>query len=160
MKQIISRSSSLLFWTVFFCALCMCAQATDMVLQSLFINDVEVLVEIADTVEKRVAGLQNRLLLDHDNGMFFIYDEPQYLNFWMKDTAIPLDLAYIDQDGVIVEIYSMYPHDHTVKRSREKVRYVLEVNQGWFADKGIKPGDRIQNIDDFTYEKNILKKQK
>jgi uncharacterized membrane protein (UPF0127 family) len=85
--------------------------------------------------------------LGQDQGMLFIYAEEQYQNFWMKDTVIPLDLAFIREDGKILEIYQMVPYDKTVIRSRNKVKYVLEVNQGWFEEHFIRVGAMVIGLD-------------
>jgi len=110
------------------------------------INDVHLTVEIADTIDKRMRGLQFRDHLDDARGMLFVYQEERYLNFWMKDTPLPLDLAYIDILGKIVEVHAMAPHDTTVYRSRGKAQYVLEVNQGWFDANGVRVGDTVENL--------------
>lgn len=102
-------------------------------------------VEVADRPEIRQVGLMFRRSLPQDEGMLFVFEEPQMLDFWMKNTYIPLDIAFISSDGEIVNIEAMKPLDEGPRyRSKRPARYALEVNQGWFAGKGIKPGHRIR----------------
>ena len=76
--------------------------------------------------------------------MLFVYSRPQTLSFWMRNTEIPLDIAYISQDGVIVDIQQMDPHTQEQHPSREPAMYALEMNQGWFEEHGVTVGDRVQ----------------
>ncbi len=101
-------------------------------------------VEIADTDESRARGLMNRDSLPEDHGMLFVFERDQRLSFWMKDTSIPLSIAYITSDGTIREIYDMEPYDLTPVSSRRSVRYALEVNQGAFEAAGISEGDTVE----------------
>jgi uncharacterized membrane protein (UPF0127 family) len=107
---------------------------------------VEVRVEIADNPFERARGLMYRTALGEDRGMLFVYPEEQELSFWMKNTLIPLSIAYIDSEGRIVDILDMKPLDdkppHYV--SSEPVQYALEVNQGFFEKRGAKVGDRVE----------------
>jgi len=103
--------------------------------------------EIAVTDEERATGLMNRKNLPDGEGMLFVYDRDQIMSFWMKNTLIPLSIAFIAYDGRIIEIKDMYPHDETSVLSSRSVRYALEVPQGWFIRAGVMPGD-IVNIQD------------
>lgn len=103
-------------------------------------------VEIADTDQARQAGLMNRDKLPEEQGMLFVYDQPRRLSFWMKNTRIPLDIAFIDADGIIVQIESMQPYDESHWVSDEPARYALEVNQGWFDRRRVKVGDRVKGL--------------
>ena len=105
---------------------------------------VEVPVEIAATEAARERGLMGRTALAEDAGMLFVFDREQPLAFWMKDTLIPLSIAYIDSNGRIVDIQDMQPLDETPHPSAEPARYALEVNQGFFAARGIQVGDRAE----------------
>jgi len=122
------------------------------------IEEVYVTIELADTVNKRIRGLQDRMSLESDKGMLFVYEKEQYQNFWMKDTYIPLDLAFINADGRILEIHQMIPHDRTVIRSREKVKYVLEVNEGWFNEYNIYVGAILDDLDSAIKDNKALLK--
>jgi len=82
--------------------------------------------------------------LPSDAGMLFVFESEQRLSFWMRNTYIPLSIAYIDARGVIREILDMAPLDDSVTYpSRYPVKYALEVNRGWFASRGITPGCRV-----------------
>ena len=119
------------------------AQQQGLETASLRIGDIRLQVELAQTDEQRQIGLMYRRQLDENSGMLFVFDVPQTLNFWMKNTLIPLDIAYIDSEGVIVDIQQMMPLSLEGHRSRAPAQYALEVQQGWFAARGIKPGDRV-----------------
>ncbi|GHV84866.1 hypothetical protein AGMMS50230_04740 [Spirochaetia bacterium] len=104
---------------------------------------VTVEAEIAQTEEQRTTGLMFRTTLENGKGMFFMFEEDEVLAFWMKNTLIPLSIAYISYDGTITDIRDMYPKDTSSVRSSRSVRYALEVPQGWFTQAGIKAGDRV-----------------
>lgn len=99
--------------------------------------------EIARTPDERAQGLMFRKKLPDGEGMFFIFEMDQVLSFWMKNTYIPLSIAYITSDGRIVDIKDMYPHDETSVTSSRSVRYALEVPQGWFSKVGVNIGDIV-----------------
>ena len=109
-------------------------------------SPVEITVEIARTDEERTQGLMHRKKLPDGEGMIFIFDRDQQLSFWMKNTVIPLSIAFIASDGRIIEIRDMRPLDLNTVKSSRSVRYALEAPQGWFDRAGIKAGDVI-NID-------------
>ncbi len=107
-------------------------------------------VEVARTFETRQKGLMYRTTLKKDAGMLFVFERPQKLSFWMKDTYLPLSIAYLDKNKVIKEIHKMKPQslmereqDHRSYPSRCICQYALEVNQGWFAKQGIKVGEKV-----------------
>ena len=106
-------------------------------------GSVEITVEIARTEEERSQGLMHRKRLPDGEGMLFVFDRDQQLSFWMKDTIIPLSIAFIASDGRIIEIKDMQPLDLNPVRSSRSVRYALEVPQGWFGRAGIQPGDMV-----------------
>lgn len=101
-------------------------------------------VEIALTPEAQSQGLMFRESLPWDQGMLFVYDRPQHLTFWMKNTTIPLDIAFISAEGRIEEILAMTPLTEKIYRSSRPALYALEVNRGWFRKKGVKVGDHIR----------------
>jgi uncharacterized membrane protein (UPF0127 family) len=107
---------------------------------------VEVRVEIADGLFEQQRGLMYRTALGEDRGMLFVYRREQSLSFWMKNTRIPLSIAYVDSKGRITDILDMKPLDdkppHYV--SSEPVKYALEVNQGFFDESGVKVGDHAE----------------
>ena len=108
-------------------------------------SPVEITVEIARTEDERAQGLMHRKKLPDGEGMIFIFDRDQQLSFWMKNTVLPLSIAFIASDGRIIEIRDMQPLDLNSVKSSRSVRYALEAPQGWFGRAGIKPGD-VANI--------------
>lgn len=101
-------------------------------------------VEIADSDAERQRGLMERTALGQDRGMLFVFDGEQQLSFWMKNTLIPLSVAYIDSEGRIIDIQDMQPLDETSHPSAEPAQYALEVNQGYFAEHGVEVGDTAE----------------
>jgi uncharacterized protein len=108
---------------------------------------VKLTAELADTESKKERGLMFRQSLPENSGMLFIFDPPAQAVFWMKNTRIPLSIAFIDNQGRILEIRSMKPFDETLIWSvSNAVAYALEVNEGWFDRHGIQMGTRIFGI--------------
>jgi uncharacterized membrane protein (UPF0127 family) len=105
---------------------------------------VNITVEIARTDEERSTGLMRRKKLGDGEGMIFVFDRDQQLSFWMKNTIIPLSIAFIASDGRIIEIKDMYPNDTNSVKSSRSLRYALEVPQGWFRRANVKPGDVVK----------------
>ena len=103
------------------------------------VNNHKLKVEVADTKTGRRTGLMYRKSLDENEGMLFVFPSSDYLSFWMKNTYIPLSIAYFNEDMRLIDIYKMRPRQvKEVYNSTEKVKYALEVNQGWFEKHGIK----------------------
>lgn len=101
-------------------------------------------IEIADSESERERGLMFRYALPGDNGMLFVFENERKLSFWMKNTFIPLDIAYVSAQGIINEIYRMEPVDYSIiYPSKQPAKYALEVNAGWFKKNGIKPGMKL-----------------
>ena len=109
-------------------------------------ENVEVRVEVADDTEEMARGLMGRTALADDAGMLFVYPEERELSFWMKDTLIPLSIAFMDGEGRIVDIQDMKPLDDTPPHynSAEPARYALEVNKGFFDEHGVEVGDEAR----------------
>ena len=104
-------------------------------------------VEIADDDFERARGLMYRTALVEKRGMLFVYEEEQQkLSFWMKNTLIPLSIAFMDTEGRIVDIQDMEPLDDDPPSyvSAEPAQYALEVNQGFFEERGVEVGDRAE----------------
>ena len=104
-------------------------------------------VEIALRPEEQMAGLMNRDALDPDRGMLFVFPTPKQASFWMHNTSIPLDLAFLDADGVILEIIPLVPFEEKrVVSQSSKVSYALEVSRDWFASRGLKAGLKVKGL--------------
>jgi uncharacterized membrane protein (UPF0127 family) len=125
------------FFRAVFILLWVCDCAFSESLLPITISNTTLHVEIANTHQKRVQGFQHRKVLPRDQGMLFVFPKKQTLTFWMKDTSIPLDIAFIDSEGVVFQIEAMTPFSWRPIRSQKKCALALEVCQGWFQKKGI-----------------------
>lgn len=99
--------------------------------------------QLALTPIERQIGLMNRPSMPTHEGMLFVFEEPSKQCFWMKNTLLPLTAAFIADDGTIVNLVDMKPQVLDSHCSTKEVRYVLEMNQGWFAKRGIKVGSKL-----------------
>ncbi|MGE3074935.1 MAG: DUF192 domain-containing protein [Dehalococcoidia bacterium] len=102
-----------------------------------------VTVEVAATTRERQQGLMFRQELDEDKGMLFLFPRDVLIGFWMKNTYVPLDIAYISADGEVLEIRAAKPLDETTLSPAKEYRYTLEVNQGWFERHGLDVGAKV-----------------
>jgi uncharacterized membrane protein (UPF0127 family) len=119
------------------------AREKEPALYRLTINDVEVAVELAVTDEERQRGLQHREELPDARGMLFVFPTTEERSFWMRDTGIPLSIAFIEYGGNIVQIEKMQPWSEEHITSNVPVKYALEVRQGFFERSGIREGDTV-----------------
>lgn len=99
--------------------------------------------QVAAAPEERMTGLMHRKEMPQHEGMLFIFDFPAQQCFWMKNTLLPLSVAFVEDDGTIVNIEEMKPQTLDSHCSHKPVRYVLEMNKGWFAKKGLKAGAKL-----------------
>lgn len=99
--------------------------------------------QLAQSGEERMTGLMYRKDMPQQEGMLFVFDQPSMQCFWMKNTLLPLSAAFVADDGIIVNVVDMKPQTTDSHCSVKPVRYVLEMNQGWFAKKGIKAGAKL-----------------
>jgi uncharacterized membrane protein (UPF0127 family) len=99
--------------------------------------------QLAQTPGQRQTGLMHRKQMPQHEGMLFVFDEPGVQCFWMKNTLLPLTAAFVADDGEVVNLADMKPQTTDSHCSSRPVRYVLEMNQGWFAKRGIKAGARL-----------------
>jgi uncharacterized membrane protein (UPF0127 family) len=102
--------------------------------------------EVAATEQARQQGLMFRKELKENSGMLFVYPDERHMSFYMRNTYIPLDIAFIDQNCQIVEIRRMYPRDETPVRSGKKAMYALEVNRGFFDRTGLAAGAQLHFV--------------
>ena len=109
----------------------------------LYINGRALNVEIASKDEERQKGLMYRKELGENEGMLFVFEKDKILSFWMKNTSIPLSIAFLDKNGRVIDIYDMKPFSLEPVVSTLKCRYALEVNRGFFNKCGLKVGDKI-----------------
>jgi uncharacterized membrane protein (UPF0127 family) len=150
----IRHNNTVWFFTVFFSLfLTACARAEDtaqpklqtsrIVIANRDGQEVGLTVEVARTAEEHGKGLMFRKKLADGEGMLFVYERDQILSFWMKNTTIPLSIAFISAGGRITEIKDMTPLSLSPVRSSRSVRYALEAPQGWFERSGIAAGCQV-----------------
>jgi uncharacterized protein len=108
--------------------------------------------QVAIGVNERATGLMHRREMPQHEGMLFVYEVPTVQCFWMKNTLLPLSIAFIADDGTVVNIRDMQPQSLDSHCSDKPVRYALEMNQGWFAKRGVKPGFKLAGAP-FTAQK-------
>jgi uncharacterized protein len=103
--------------------------------------------EVAASDQNRQVGLMNRTAMPQQRGMLFVFPKENTHCMWMRNTLMPLSVAFIDADGFIINIENMQPQTEDNHCAKVPARYALEMNLGWFAQRGIKPGARLQGID-------------
>jgi len=109
-------------------------------------GDLSITVEVADDAAERERGLMYRDRLGKNDGMLFVYPDAQERNFWMKDTRIPLSIAYLDADGRVIRIADMLPLNLEQVPSGGPAKFALEMNRGWFTTNGVKTGDVVRDL--------------
>ena len=103
--------------------------------------------EVADSMGTRMEGLMHRKSMPQGSGMVFVFDEAAAHCMWMKNTLIPLSVAFIDEAGAIINIADMQPHSEQSHCATRPARYALEMNTGWFAQRGIKAGAKLRGLE-------------
>jgi len=111
---------------------------------TLKIGTVTLSAEVAKTELERNRGLMYRSSLRDGEGMLFVFDTDQMVSFWMKNTKVPLSIAYILSDGTIVQLLDLAPYSEEPRPSERSIRYALEVPQGWFSRVGVHVGDKVE----------------
>lgn len=103
--------------------------------------------EVAATDRHRQTGLMNRQSMAQQRGMLFVFDQENTHCMWMRNTPLPLSVAFIDAEGAIINIEDMQPHTEDNHCARRPARYALEMNRGWFAQRGIVAGARLRGLE-------------
>ncbi|MET3177154.1 UNVERIFIED_ORG: uncharacterized membrane protein (UPF0127 family) [Variovorax guangxiensis] len=116
---------------------------TDLPRTQLSVGLYKIDAQVAQTPLQREIGLMFRKEMPHAEGMIFVFEQPATQCFWMRNTILPLTAAFVADDGRIVNLADMQPMTESTHCSQEPVRYVLEMNQGWFAKKNIKKGAKL-----------------
>jgi len=112
----------------------------------LTINGNKLTAEVARTPEQQMTGLMYRFSLKPDHGMVFVFERSEQRGFWMKNTYIPLSIAFVAADGRIINIEDMAPRDESSHLSAGPAMYAIEMRKGWFAERGIRTGDRVSGL--------------
>lgn len=120
--------------------------ASDLPTATIHVGNHRLEVEIAATPAARARGLMFRKELPDDRGMLFVFPEERVLEFWMRNTEIPLSIAFAQSSGRIVRIADMEPGSEALVSSGMPVRYALEVNQGWYLAHGVQSGDSLGRL--------------
>ena len=126
----------------------------DLPVVDLTIKTAKFKAEVAADNNSRTIGLMNRFSLKPDQGMIFVFAQSEPLAFWMRNTFVPLSIAYIDSKGVIVNIIDMKPQDESTHPSAGPAMFALEMKQGWFKKHGIVAGDKVNGLDKVGRAKN------
>jgi len=108
------------------------------------VNEKKIKAEVARTEDEKSRGLMFRERLEPDEGMLFIYEREEFLSFWMKNTPLPLSIAFLDRKGRIVDLQDMEPFNLRTHTSARPAKYALEMNRNWFQKNGVKIGDVIR----------------
>ena len=103
--------------------------------------------EVAYKKESRIKGLAYRNFMKKNSGMLFIFPEASIHSMWMVNTYIPLSVAFLDKNGMILNIIDMSPHTRTRNSATSKAKYALEMNLGWFSSRSIKAGEKITGLE-------------
>jgi hypothetical protein len=102
--------------------------------------------EAATTTQSRTIGLMHRERLGPNSGMLFVFEDKAQQCFWMRNTIVPLTIAFIEDDGTILQLTDMAPKSEASHCSQRPVRYALEMEQGWFGKRGMAPGARVGGL--------------
>ena len=121
------------------------------------INEARLEVAVAETTAQQSKGLMHIKVLPCDHGMLFQYPSEQKLSFWMKNTYIPLSIAFIGSDKKIIEIQDMQPNSEKSVISKKKAKWALETNKGWFKRNNVSIGDKIKFISDKLVKIRVTK---
>ena len=134
-------TAALLLW------LAAATQAQQLPEIALAVNGHKLTAEVAHTDPARAQGLMHRRMLPENRGMLFVFTTTAHHAMWMMNTYIPLSVAFIDERGVIINIEDMKPHTQDTHPAAKPAKYALEMNQGWFGKRGIKPGAKIEGME-------------
>jgi uncharacterized membrane protein (UPF0127 family) len=147
LSQRFANGLAQLFLAVVFAISCAPLHADPLLTYPLHIGEHSIRAELANTPRTRSDGLMFRQRLADSSGMIFVFPGEQRVSMWMKNTPIPLSVAFIDANGHILNIENMEPHSERTHSSIKPATYALETNQGWFAARGIRKGDRVTGLE-------------
>lgn len=141
------RQSSLLATLIVLFLVAVSARADPLLTYPLRVGGHSIRAEVADTPDTRRRGLMFRTRLADSSGMIFVFPDEQRISMWMKNTLIPLSVAFIDSGGRITNIEQMQPHSEQTHSSTGPAKFALEMNQGWFRERGIDSGDVVTGLE-------------
>ncbi len=124
-----------------------CSAQAELPVLTLSVSGHALIAEVASTEPQRSKGLMHRRMLPENRGMLFVFPRIEQHSMWMMNTYIPLSVAFLDADGVIINIADMTPHTQDAHPATRPARYALEANRGWFAKRGIKPGAKVEGLE-------------
>jgi uncharacterized membrane protein (UPF0127 family) len=135
----------------FIAALLLClwsgiAQA-DLPETTLTIGGQKLVAEVASDDAQRSTGLMHRRMLPENRGMLFIFQDVAMHGMWMMNTFVPLSVAFLDREGTIINIEDMQPQTQNSHTAAKPAKYALEMNLGWFAKRGIRPGAKVEGLE-------------
>ena len=136
-----------LFLLALLLALSTAAACAELPQTVLAIGQHKLTAEVASTDATRSTGLMHRRMLPENRGMLFIFPDVAIHGMWMMNTHLPLSVAFLDRDGVIINIADMTPHTQDSHNATRPAKYALEMNQGWFRKRGIAPGAKVQGLE-------------
>jgi len=122
-------------------------QGSGLPVVALRLGEFKVKAEVAATELEQETGLMFRTQMDENDGMIFVFPEASQKAFWMRNTYIPLTVAFMDAQGVLLNLENMQPQTETPHFSKGPAKYALEMNQGWFQKRGIVPGVKVEGLD-------------
>jgi uncharacterized membrane protein (UPF0127 family) len=125
---------------------CRSGEKSDLPIVHLKIDGHDVAAEVANNEITRETGLMFRKDMDWNHGMIFVFPDSEVRAFWMKNTVLPLSIAYMNSKGIILNILEMPPETEDTFLSNGQAEYALEMNTGWYAKNGIKPGDTVEGL--------------
>ncbi|HEV7800124.1 MAG TPA: DUF192 domain-containing protein [Burkholderiales bacterium] len=128
-------------------ALWSAAALADLPETGLSIQGHKLTAEVASNDAQRSTGLMHRRMLPENRGMLFVFQDIAMHGMWMMNTFIPLSVAFVDSDGTIINIADMQPQTQNTHSAAKPAKYALEMNLGWFAKRGIKPGAKIEGLE-------------
>ena len=114
---------------------------------TLAISGHRITAEVASTDAERSQGLMHRRMLPENRGMLFVFPEPALHAMWMVNTYVPLSVAFLDANGVIINIEDMAPHTQTPHGAKRPAKYALEANRGWFRKRAIQAGAKVEGLE-------------
>ena len=140
------------FFLIFLFFLSSCTKSISFEKKDILIKKKKILVEIADSYDKRSKGLMNRSSLNKNSGMLFVYSSEQNLKFWMKNTKIPLSIAFFNKEKQLLEVIKMPlpkdPNNLIIYQNSSPAKYALEMKLGWFQKNNISIGDKFKFSED------------